>query len=94
MIKIGSKVRILNKEEMTPKFIDEIGRLHFDLGDGSDIVFNKDMEKYCDLNYKIAGINQYLDRNNQLRSTFYLQDAEHSEVSFFTFTLNMVEVID
>ena len=74
-VKVGNKIRILTKEEMCPNFIDEIGRLHFDLGDGSDIIFNKDMEKYCGAEGKITVVNPFIDLNGNVKLKTRLVDC-------------------
>ena len=98
-LKIGDKVKVLRKQEMVPKFIDEIGRYHFSLGDGSDIVFNGAMEEYCGMEAKIIHINPFIDMNGQVNCTFTLSPAisdviDPYRVSLYTFTLDMVEVIE
>ena len=93
-IKTGMWVRVKEIKDMQPKNIDEIGRLHFDLGDGTDIIFNpKDMEQYCGLKCKVSGVNAYIDKDNQLRATFYLDSKECPTVWLYNFTIDMVDVI-
>ena len=94
VIKTGMWVRVKEIKDMQPKNIDEIGRLHFDLGDGTDIIFNpKDMEQYCGLKCKVSGVNAYIDKDNQLRATFYLDSKECPTVWLYNFTIDMVDVI-
>ena len=92
-IKEGVKVRVKNKEEMLPKFMDEIGRYHFDLGDGTDIIFNQEMEKFCGQICKISTINPFIDINGNISCIFFLIDNLNSNLWFYTFTLDMVEII-
>ena len=96
-VKVGNKIRILTKEEMRPNFIDEIGRLHFDLGDGSDIIFNKDMEKYCGAEGKVTVVNPFIDLNGDVKFTMSLSTSDpndYSDIWLYTFTEDMVKIIE
>ena len=94
VIKTDTWVRVKEIKDMQPKNIDEIGRLHFDLGDSTDIIFNpKDMEQYCGLKCKVSGVNAYIDKDDQLRATFYLDSKECPTVWLYTFTIDMVDII-
>lgn len=94
VIKTGMWVRVKEIEDMQPKSVDEIGRLHFDLGDGNDIIFNpKEMKQYCGLKCKVSGINAYIDKNDQLRATFYLDSKEQPDIWLYNFTIDMVDIL-
>lgn len=94
VIKTGMWVRVKEIKDMQPRSVDEIGRLHFDLGDGTDIIFNpKDMQQYCGLKCKVSGVNAYIDTNDQLRATFYLDSKECPTVWLYNFTIDMVDIL-
>ena len=95
-VKAGTKVRVKSFENMSPISVDEIGRYHFDLYDGSDIIFNEEMKEFCGNDYAINTVNSYIDKNGEVRCTFYLNPIsqyENPNVIWYTFTLDMVEVI-
>ena len=95
VIKTNMWVRVKEIKDMQPKNVDEIGRLHFDLGDGTDIIFNpKDMKQFCGLRCKVSGINAYIDKDNQLRATFYLDSKECPTIWLYNFTIDMVDIIE
>ena len=96
VVKPRAKVRVKSLCEMNPTFIDEIGRYHFDLYDGTDIVFNEEMKEFCGNDYIINTVNPYIDKNGEVRCTFYLNPIsqyENPNIIWYTFTLDMVEVI-
>ena len=94
VIKTGTWVRVKEIKDMQPKNVDEIGRLHFELGDGTDIIFNpNDMEQYCGLKCKVSGVNAYIDKDDQLRATFYLDSKKCPTIWLYNFTIHMVDII-
>lgn len=86
-----SKVRILNKEEMNPTSIDKIGRLHFDLGDNTDIVFSEVMAEHCNEIFKVSSITPYVTKEGDVKCTFYISGNAQLWTSLFN--LDMVEVL-
>ena len=94
VIKTGMWVRVKEIKDMQPQSIDEIGRLHFYLFDGTDIIFNpKDMKQFCGLKCKVSGVNTYIDKDDQLRATFYLDSKECPTVWLYNFTIDMVDIL-
>lgn len=93
-LKNNTKVCIRHKSEMTPLYIDNIGRYHFTLHDKSDIVFNKQMEslsgKYC----LITNLYKYIGVDNNVYFTFQLIDINSHETYPYTFTIDMVNIIE
>ena len=88
---VGKKVRIRKVSEMYPKFMDEIGRLHFDLGDGTTICFDiARMGGFCNLVCEITDIYTYTNKDGKPEATFKLKHKDYP-VDDYTFSLGMVD---
>ena len=92
-LQIGSKVLIKDKADMQPTFIDEIGRYHFNLHDGSDIVFNSEMEKLCGEQCIISYINKYIGTDSKVYCTFEVTNKDTYELYPYTFSIDMIDIL-
>ena len=92
---LGMQVEIKSKETMHPKYIDEIGRYHFDLGDGSDIIFNTDMASYSGYVCTISEIHPFVDIHGKVNCTIGLKSDKDSDnkLWFYMFSPDMVNII-